>query len=249
VLLAVAFTSRTTHPLGAMLGGLRSSLLSVVGYNVMAGLVMPGIDNAAHLGGLAGGLAVGWLVARDSVTAKPSIARTLIPMALTAGIAAGAVWLATSRQDVRSELARFELQDDRADAAFRAALTALVEKRRTAADAAADVERSVLPPLRETRARGDAVLRAAQARVAAATQRDPYDRLMDWRHLPGFRADLDEAEAWSAYLAAHDEAWQLRVRALRDHDARLIEQAQARDAEAGRALSATLARPRPANPD
>ncbi len=42
--------------------GLKGAL-SFAGYNLIFGLLIPGIDNAAHLGGLAGGFALGGLVA------------------------------------------------------------------------------------------------------------------------------------------------------------------------------------------
>jgi membrane associated rhomboid family serine protease len=41
---------------------LRNSMFSFIGYNVVFGLMMPGIDNAAHLGGLAGGIGCGLLL-------------------------------------------------------------------------------------------------------------------------------------------------------------------------------------------
>jgi len=47
------------------------SLLMFAGYNLFFGLV-PGIDNAAHLGGLAAGLAIGALLAA-SVTEPPEV--------------------------------------------------------------------------------------------------------------------------------------------------------------------------------
>lgn len=39
------------------------STLAFAGYNLLYGLVHPGIDNAAHLGGFLGGIVIGWLVA------------------------------------------------------------------------------------------------------------------------------------------------------------------------------------------
>ena len=39
------------------------STLAFAGYNLLYGLVHPGIDNAAHIGGFLGGIVIGWLVA------------------------------------------------------------------------------------------------------------------------------------------------------------------------------------------
>lgn len=42
---------------------LLKSTLAFAGYNLLWGLIRPGIDNSAHLGGLAGGIGLGWLLA------------------------------------------------------------------------------------------------------------------------------------------------------------------------------------------
>ncbi len=41
---------------------MRTMTLSFVGYSLLLGFAIPGVDNAAHVGGLAAGLAAGWLV-------------------------------------------------------------------------------------------------------------------------------------------------------------------------------------------
>jgi rhomboid protease GluP len=47
----------------SVLRGMMNSSLAFAGYNILFGFSIPGIDNAAHLGGLAGGIALGWLLA------------------------------------------------------------------------------------------------------------------------------------------------------------------------------------------
>lgn len=234
--------------LGAMLAELRGGLIAFVAYNAIAGFVLPRVDNAGHFGGLAGGLVVGWLVGRHSLRARPRLMHTLIPMALTAALAAWEVHRVAGRQDVRIEQARHDAVADDADGTFRAALADVRAGRRTPESLAAEIERDVLPRLEVARRRADALIREAFAQVRLAERRDPYGRMVDWRHLPGFRADLEEATAWGAYLSKHDEAWRLRIRALRENAPALIEQARQHDDAAARALEGVLARPRPENP-
>jgi len=98
VLLTVAMTSRGRGGIGEMLAELRPNLVSIVLTNLILGFLVSGIDNAAHIGGLAGGLVFGWLVGRHSLDATPSPRRTLIPIAMTAGLAAASILAVGWRQ-------------------------------------------------------------------------------------------------------------------------------------------------------
>lgn len=71
-----------------VLRGMMGSSLAFAGYNILFGFSISGIDNAAHLGGLAGGFALGWLLAIPvSATAR----RRLVVPRIIAGLAALAV--------------------------------------------------------------------------------------------------------------------------------------------------------------
>ncbi len=226
VLLMVAMTSRGSGTLGDMLAELRPNLISVVGTNLMLGFVVPGIDNAAHLGGLGGGLVLGWLVGRHSRDAIPTPPVTLIPIVMTAAIAATAVIAVGGQRDVRTEVARVGTHIDDAEAAFRVARADIAAGRRTAADVAADAERTLLPLIHDAQGRADAILRAASARASA---------------IPGGGGEPALATAWQMCLARYDDAWRLRIAGLRGGDAGRIAEGNARAAAAIHDLSKTLA--------
>ncbi|MCB1959946.1 MAG: rhomboid family intramembrane serine protease [Rhodocyclaceae bacterium] len=62
-LLSYVLVCRSSLPAG-LFGQLRKGLLGLIAYSLLAGFALPGIDNAAHLGGLASGLLLGAALAR-----------------------------------------------------------------------------------------------------------------------------------------------------------------------------------------
>lgn len=95
------------------------STLGFAGYNLLYGLVHPGIDNAAHVGGFVGGLVIGGLIA---VPLDAGVRAELIPRRL--GLAVAVIALATAvgviflpRYDYRlkDELAWMEINKDPVD--------------------------------------------------------------------------------------------------------------------------------------
>jgi rhomboid protease GluP len=86
-----------------VLRGMMGSSLAFAGYNILFGFSIPGIDNAAHLGGLAGGFALGWLLAMpvDAAARRRLVAaRIVVGMAALAVICAAGVRF-TPRFDFR----------------------------------------------------------------------------------------------------------------------------------------------------
>ena len=67
------------------------STLTFAGYNIVFGLAHPGIDNAAHVGGLVSGFVLGWLVA---LPLDPQARRTLFPLRLRLGLVSLALLVA-----------------------------------------------------------------------------------------------------------------------------------------------------------
>lgn len=79
----------------SVLRGMMKSSLAFAGYNILFGFSIPGIDNAAHLGGLTGGIALGWLLA---VPVDAEVRRRLTARRITTGLAAIAVMCAAGVQ-------------------------------------------------------------------------------------------------------------------------------------------------------
>jgi rhomboid protease GluP len=98
----LAFFTRGGHRLPAeLVRAQRNSTLAFIGYSVTFGFIVPGIDNAAHLGGLATGFVTGWLLARPlGMPASRSRDRAsvlwamLVAVALAVGGVAAARWSA-----------------------------------------------------------------------------------------------------------------------------------------------------------
>ena len=98
----LAFFMRGGHRIpAAVVRAQRNSTLGFIAYAVVFGLVVPGIDNAAHLGGLAAGFALGWLLTRPfgSVLSRSAARRGVLGagilsvLLLTGGVVA-AGWAA-----------------------------------------------------------------------------------------------------------------------------------------------------------
>jgi rhomboid protease GluP len=70
---------------------LRSAAVSVIAFNMIFGLSVQGIDNAAHIGGLLGGAAAGALLARPLAPGRRHA--PFVPLLVLAG-AVGLTWLA-----------------------------------------------------------------------------------------------------------------------------------------------------------
>jgi hypothetical protein len=201
---------------------------------------MQGVDNAAHIGGLAGGLVLGWLVGRHSLDATPSPRLTVIPIVMTAAIAAAAVLSVGARQDLRAEAARVGMQIDRAEAAFRVARADIAAGKRTRADVADEAETTVLALIHDGQGRADDMLRAAMAQVSAVGA-DRDGLIEDSKVPPGVRARKLETHRWAVCLARYDDAWRRRVAGLRAGDAAGVADGDARAAATIREVSKILA--------
>ena len=103
------------------------SLLAFAGYNLLFGFITPGIGNAAHVGGLLAGLALGYLLPR--IGWRPTVVITLI------AIGAGCTFLARTRgYVVHEERGRMALASGKTDIAVDE-LNKAIFKKPTAAEA------------------------------------------------------------------------------------------------------------------
>jgi rhomboid protease GluP len=108
----LAFFMRGGHLIPAeVLRAQRNSTLAFIAYAVVFGLVVPGIDNAAHFGGLATGFGLGWMLTRPlgRLLSRAQLQRGLLGagvlavLVLAAGVVA-ANWSAGRHADEQAYL-------------------------------------------------------------------------------------------------------------------------------------------------
>ncbi len=65
----------------------RSSTLAFIGFNLISGFILPGVDNGAHIGGLVGGLVIGFLLVRPiDLRARDRAGSHAMLLAVAAGL-------------------------------------------------------------------------------------------------------------------------------------------------------------------
>lgn len=134
---------------------MRAGTLGFIGYSLFAGFSIPGIDNAAHLGGLLGGLVMGAALAQPVVAPRPvswGSPRALGGVVLSVALAAGLWWSAPQsvrRFEVDSAytqaLQRFSMDEQELLREQAALLEALRQKRLSDAAALDKLEHDLIP--------------------------------------------------------------------------------------------------------
>jgi rhomboid protease GluP len=76
----------------AVLKSLTASSVSFIGYSIVIGVMVPTIDNAAHAGGLAGGFALAWFLARPLEPFEPVRAGRVASALAVAGLSVAALF-------------------------------------------------------------------------------------------------------------------------------------------------------------
>jgi rhomboid protease GluP len=158
----------------------RNSLLVFAAYSLLFGLLASGVDNAAHLGGLATGGLLGWLLGRP-VLPRPKAPGTARWAIAVAGSLAAAVALAAGLRNVGPEY--------RAEQAFRGALDRVAAESRALLDEREQLGRELREGLR---APGDVstALEGQSARWEAQRAALAAPRLAPEGPLPSLQAGL-----------------------------------------------------------
>lgn len=170
-LLAFVVLRKRTVP-REVLGSIGASAAVFVAFSLFVGALLTGIDNAAHLGGLAGGFAAGLACASPAGRARQAIAAVL-----GAGVVAG-IWAAlppppyTQRQQAAAEEAMRQFLDQEAEPVklTRAVLGPLKRGEIAPEVAAARLETEIVPQLEAANRRLAAVSLPEGAPGAARLQ-------------------------------------------------------------------------------
>ncbi len=226
-LLAYMTVQRGSIP-PSTLNHLRVSTSTFVVYSLFYGFVQSGIDNAAHLGGLAGGFVMGLILARPlapGARANGQLRRVGLALLLAAvTLPTAALYTPdTSRvyreaRALQKEIDAFSAEEKRLQAAF----MTIAEQSRTrkidAAAALAALKVEILP------AWDAAVARFERVELdAKAPSRKDYDLLLRYA-----TARRDGMHAVAAYLATDDPRLERKISEQRDIAAEAIKQYQAR---------------------
>jgi rhomboid protease GluP len=131
-----------------VLSGLLKGALSVIGYNVIYGLMSSTTDMSAHVGGLLCGYACGLALSLPiSLEGAARRTRRLAVVFLSAAFLLSAATLRVPRtQDLEGSFKKMGDVEKKALAAYQQALFAFASRKSTAGDFAVVLEKEILPP-------------------------------------------------------------------------------------------------------
>ena len=210
------------------LNHLRISTSTFVVFSLFYGFAQSGIDNAAHLGGLAGGYLMGLVLARplaESERSRGHARRIVLALALAAVTLPTAVWLTPDvsrvyRQAVtlQKETAEFNAELARLLSAFQSIINRSQAGQISDAEVVTTLRTTMLPAWDFT------VERLARVDLDAnAPARKDYELLLRYA-----RARRDMVKAVADYLESGDPAYEKTVAELREQADAALTQYQAR---------------------
>jgi rhomboid protease GluP len=200
----------------AFLAALRTNTLAFLGYNVVFGFLIQGIDMAAHLGGLAGGFVCGFVLTPSLTFASRTgrQARNGLVGVVGLGLIIGLSGLLPRAEDVEARLQQFASVDTTVLATFNRAITQLQQGKLTEAEMVRLLEQEVLPPWR--------------------AQREALQQLTTLSRLPTRQQRL--VTTLVEYMTARQEGWELLREWLRQHDPRALKKANEKQQQADEIL-------------
>jgi rhomboid protease GluP len=226
-LLAYMAKERGSIP-DATLNHLRISTSTFVVYSLFYGFVQSGIDNAAHLGGLAGGLIMGLILARPLDEAKRMHGRlrraalggllALVTLPTAALYTPDTSRVYREARAFQKELEAFSTEEMRLQTAFMGIAEKSRAKKMDAPAALAELQTNILP------AWDAAVARFASVELdVRAPSRQDYDLLLRYAV-----ARRDGMHAVADYLVTSDPAQEKKISEQREIAAAALKQYQAR---------------------
>ena len=210
------------------LNRLRVSTSTFVVYSIFYGFVQSGIDNAAHLGGLAGGFTMGLILARPLGTPQRNSGqarRAILALALAAVTLPTAALLTPDAarvyrqaRELQKEIDAFSADEKRLQTAF-LGIAAQARAQSIAAPSAVTQLRADLLPAWDA-----AIARLARVELDAnAPARKDYELILRYA-----TARRDGMRAVADYLDTNDPAHERRITDLREQAADALRQYQAR---------------------
>lgn len=190
---------------------LRNSMFTFIGYNVVFGFVVPGIDNAAHLGGLAAGIGCGLLLSHplSQVGVSRRWLRNAILLVAGVVVPAGVFWLLPEPPaDFQAERRRLSEMEQRLGTQYNDLIRRSRDKTLSDAEFAGEVENKLLPEL-----------------TAAKT------RFGSLRISPSHR---NVADLYGKYLQLREDSWRSLVIWLREDSQAALIRSQEQSAAANR---------------
>ena len=195
---------------GAVLHQLRNSMVGFLFFNMCYGMVFPGIDMAAHVGGLVAGFACGLILSQPISIETRAVRKMRNALVLVVGVVALLLMVAAlppAPIDIGHELHRFAKMEKTTLGTHNRLVGKLQRKVISDADFATTLEREVLPRWTEIRARIEGLIGL------------PY-------------GDQDYLARLVAYMKCREESWQIQIEALREHNQRKVHMASFRWSEA-----------------
>src|SRR5262247_4010710 len=196
----------------ASLAALRTNTLAFLGYNLVYGFMVQGIDMAAHLGGLAGGFVCGFVLTPSPTFVGPSRhqGRSVLVGVMGLGLIIGLSELLPRAEDVEARLQQFASLDTTILATFNRAITQLQQGKLSEAEVVRILEQEVLPPWR--------------------AQREGLHQLTTLSRLPTRQKRL--VATLVEYITARQERWELLREGLYQHGPHALKRANEKQRQA-----------------